>query len=204
MITPNLVVGNLSRDSVLEAYKSGVTADQIIRFFSAHAHPSIYTKSRREGLTCFIQCVSHVSFVSEKPIIPENVSTQLRIWEAERRRVRMRRACVFEFSKESDIDVFPLAVAKAGAGWLLMHTVIPASSNPNSEGVRRAVKMRNESQILIIFQFQDWKTKVIAKLRERPAAGELQKATAPVLAVQIQRKDDMTSFIRNSLRNVKR
>lgn len=134
VITPSLVVGNLSRDSVLEAYKSGVTADQIIRFFSAHAHPSIYTKARREGVCNFVS--RSVELLAGKAIIPENVSTQLRIWESERRRVRMRRACVFEFSKESDLDVFPLAVSKAGAGWLLMHTDIPPSSNPTSKEVR--------------------------------------------------------------------
>lgn len=70
-------------------------------------------------------------------MIPENVTTQLRIWEAERRRVRASSACVFEFSKESDMDVFPFAVAKAsGTGWLLMNSKVPSSIYPSSKEVR--------------------------------------------------------------------
>jgi transcription initiation factor TFIIH subunit 4 len=37
----NMVLGVLSRDSVREAFSNGITADQIIAFLVAHAHPQM-------------------------------------------------------------------------------------------------------------------------------------------------------------------
>lgn len=77
----------------------------------------------------------NMSTLLGKPILPENIIAQLRIWEGERRRIRMNVACLFEFSKETDLTLFPLAVSRAEAGWLLMSTEVPASSNPNVKAV---------------------------------------------------------------------
>lgn len=38
---PNMVVGQLTRESVKSALNKGITADQIISYFTAHAHPQM-------------------------------------------------------------------------------------------------------------------------------------------------------------------
>lgn len=38
---PNLVVGVMTRDSVRQAFRGGITADQIISYLEQHAHPNV-------------------------------------------------------------------------------------------------------------------------------------------------------------------
>lgn len=38
---PNVVVGVLTRDSVRQAFRGGITAEQIISYLEQHAHPSV-------------------------------------------------------------------------------------------------------------------------------------------------------------------
>lgn len=38
---PNLVVGVLTRDSVRQALRGGITAEQIISYLGQHAHPNV-------------------------------------------------------------------------------------------------------------------------------------------------------------------
>lgn len=63
---PNLVVGQLTRDSVKAALKKGITADQIITYLTHHAHPQMY---------------------KNEPLLPVTVSDQIRLWEREKNRV---------------------------------------------------------------------------------------------------------------------
>lgn len=59
------VLGNITRDSAKAAFRLGITAQQITGFLITHAHP----------------LPAHTS-----PVIPENVSDQLRLWQAEKKR----------------------------------------------------------------------------------------------------------------------
>jgi len=63
---PNLVIGQLTRDSVKSALKKGITADQIIAYLTHHAHPQMYKNN---------------------PLLPITVSDQVRLWEREKNRV---------------------------------------------------------------------------------------------------------------------
>lgn len=38
---PNLIVGVMTRDSVRQAFRGGITADQIISYLEQHAHPNV-------------------------------------------------------------------------------------------------------------------------------------------------------------------
>lgn len=64
---PSMVVGHLTRDAVRRALMNGITADQIIGYLNAHAHPRM-----------------------KKGAIPPNVSDEIRLWEAEQERVQTR------------------------------------------------------------------------------------------------------------------
>ncbi|KAL7544561.1 hypothetical protein ACHAWF_007936, partial [Thalassiosira exigua] len=66
---PNVIFFHITRDSVRGAFRLGVTADQILRFLSVHAHPML----RASGA----------------PLVPGNVRDQILLWDQERRRVAM-------------------------------------------------------------------------------------------------------------------
>lgn len=62
---PNMVCGLISRDSVRKALVKGITANQMIKFLKAHAHPQARVKT---------------------PPVPETICDQIRLWERERNR----------------------------------------------------------------------------------------------------------------------
>lgn len=62
---PNLVVGHLTREKVREALINGITADQIISFLNSHAHPRMINGT-----------------------IPDTVTDEIKLWEAEQERVQ--------------------------------------------------------------------------------------------------------------------
>ncbi|KAI0032545.1 transcription factor Tfb2 [Vararia minispora EC-137] len=64
---PNLVIGMITRDSVRRALANGITADQIISYLAAYAHPQMRKFN---------------------PLIPVTVQDQIRLWELERERVK--------------------------------------------------------------------------------------------------------------------
>ncbi|KAK1936236.1 hypothetical protein X943_002293 [Babesia divergens] len=107
--TPNLVIGVLTRASVQTAFKSGITAEQIIRFFES--------KSQRDD-----SCMKRMMKV------PENVKRQLKMWEAERNRLELINAILF---KRWDTDFMP-ELFKRTVRWAqakryeLFHTKWPA------------------------------------------------------------------------------
>lgn len=84
---PNMVLAVITRASATAAMKCGITASQICRFLSQHAHPhmSAAAEARGDDKT---QC------------LPENVVDQLHLWERERRRVQPHRAGLFEHFRD--------------------------------------------------------------------------------------------------------
>lgn len=66
---PNLVVGRLTWESVQQALCSGITANQIIKFLGMYAHPEAQKQT---------------------PVIPGTIMDQLRLWELERERLKLR------------------------------------------------------------------------------------------------------------------
>jgi transcription initiation factor TFIIH subunit 4 len=81
---PNMIVAVLTRESVREAYKIGITAQQIISFLRSNAHPTICTR---------------------KPILPETVSDQITFWFNEKNRLTFKEG-VFYGQFNSDDDFF--------------------------------------------------------------------------------------------------
>jgi transcription initiation factor TFIIH subunit 4 len=75
MLSPFQLLGNITRDSAKAAFRLGISAHQIIGFLTTHAHP--------------IAAKSH-------PIIPENVTDQLKLWQAEKKRYTCQAAVVVD------------------------------------------------------------------------------------------------------------
>lgn len=65
---PNLVVGVLTRDSIRQALRGGITAEQIIGYLRQHAHSQML---QTEG----------------KHPLPPTVVDQIKLWELERNRL---------------------------------------------------------------------------------------------------------------------
>ncbi|TPX62900.1 hypothetical protein PhCBS80983_g00079 [Powellomyces hirtus] len=80
----NMVTGLVTRDAVREALSKGITADQIITYLTAHAHPELKKQS---------------------PILPQTVIDQIRLWEMERNRLRLSGAWLYnEFADMQEFN----------------------------------------------------------------------------------------------------
>ncbi|EMD31288.1 hypothetical protein CERSUDRAFT_119839 [Gelatoporia subvermispora B] len=81
---PNLVIGAVTRESVKKALANGITADQIISYLTAHAHPQM----RRY-----------------KPLLPVTVQDQIRLWELEKNRVKSQEGYLYTaFASQADYE----------------------------------------------------------------------------------------------------
>ncbi|KAJ2425172.1 RNA polymerase II transcription factor B 52 kDa subunit, partial [Coemansia sp. RSA 2522] len=67
----NLVTGAITRNGVRQALMHGITADQIITFLTANAHPQMQSRT---------------------PVLPVTVTDQIRLWEQERNRLHPTQA----------------------------------------------------------------------------------------------------------------
>lgn len=81
---PNLVVGIITRESCNNAFSSGISANQVVSYLEKHAHP-------------------HVA--QRKPVVPETVTDQIRLWEHDRNRVRLSPSIFYsDFPSQEDFD----------------------------------------------------------------------------------------------------
>ncbi|KIJ50918.1 hypothetical protein M422DRAFT_159156, partial [Sphaerobolus stellatus SS14] len=81
---PNLVVGMLTRDSVKRALANGITANQIVTYLTAHAHPQMRKNN---------------------PLLPVTVQDQVRLWELEKNRLKSQEGYLYtSFASQSDYD----------------------------------------------------------------------------------------------------
>jgi transcription initiation factor TFIIH subunit 4 len=80
---PNMAIGKITKEKVRGAFKMGIKASQIVDFLVLHAHPQV----RRRA-----------------PVIPENVTDELALWEAELQRISAVESCVIDFREFSNIS----------------------------------------------------------------------------------------------------
>jgi len=82
---PNLSVALITRESVRQAFRGGITANQIIKFLNMHAHP----KMLKGGDSQF----------------PPTVSDQIRLWENERNRFTFTEGVLYnQFLSQADYE----------------------------------------------------------------------------------------------------
>ncbi|KAK4186364.1 putative RNA polymerase II transcription factor B subunit 2 [Podospora australis] len=77
---PNMVSGRLTRESVREAIKDGITANQIISYLAAHAHPQLVRAAAAKGT----------------PVLPATVVDQIRLWQLESERMQPNAGFLFK------------------------------------------------------------------------------------------------------------
>lgn len=82
---PNLVVGIITRESIRQALRSGITAEQIISFLRQHAHSECY---------------------KEPPVLPSTIADQIKLWSDERDRFTFSDGILYnQFHTQSDFEV---------------------------------------------------------------------------------------------------
>lgn len=82
---PNIVIGLITRDSVRQALKSGMSAQQIINYLLMHAHPTVRD--------------------NQHPI-PPTVIDQIYLWEREREKFMFTEGRLYsQFNSQSDFDL---------------------------------------------------------------------------------------------------
>ncbi|XP_005176744.1 general transcription factor IIH subunit 4 [Musca domestica] len=85
---PNLVVGVLTRDSVRQALRGGITADQIISYLEQYSHPNMKLTE---------------SAIKSKSPLPPTVVDQIKLWELERNRFTYTEGVVYnQFLSQAD------------------------------------------------------------------------------------------------------
>ena len=81
---PNMVAGKITRESIREAVKMGITSEQIISYLNTHAHPQMRHNT---------------------PVLPPTVVDQIRLWQIEGERMKATPGFLFkEFANQPDYD----------------------------------------------------------------------------------------------------
>lgn len=71
----NMIFGQLTQDSVLDAYRKGITAAQISRFLASSAHPVMR---------------------AQKPVLPPTIVDQINLWEQDRNRLKAKSGYMYQ------------------------------------------------------------------------------------------------------------
>jgi len=95
---PDMVMGRLLRDNIRQAVKVGISAHQILHFLETHAHPQMR---------------------QNKPIVPEAIADQIRLWEAEDKRVSLHSG--YFYDDFPSLVVFTKALRYARELGVLIH-----------------------------------------------------------------------------------
>ncbi|KOM49049.1 hypothetical protein LR48_Vigan07g275300 [Vigna angularis] len=111
---PNLIVGAITKESLYNAFENGITADQIVTFLQQNAHPRVAERI---------------------PSIPENVTDQIRLWEADLNRVEMTDAYYYDEFPSRDVFEGACDCAREWNGLLWedskkMHMVVKTEVHP--------------------------------------------------------------------------
>ncbi|CAN8098379.1 unnamed protein product [Discula destructiva] len=84
-----MVTGRLSRKSICQAIKHGITADQIIAYLATHAHEQMH----------------RLAATNNKPVLPPTVVDQIRLWELENERMKTTTGFLFkDFTDRVEYD----------------------------------------------------------------------------------------------------
>lgn len=89
---PNLLIGTITKESIRHALKSNISSTEIITYLNT------YAKSEMRMNT---------------PVLPENVTDQIRLWEGERNRIELQSSHLLEFDANDTPQVVQLVTAEA-------------------------------------------------------------------------------------------
>jgi transcription initiation factor TFIIH subunit 4 len=115
---PNMALGRITKEKVRQAFKMGIKAAQIVDFLVLHAHPHVRRRT---------------------PVIPENVTDELALWEAELQRVHAEECVIIDFREFSNIgrhEFSELVRALQASGVVMWHSEEKVMLGVTPEGVQ--------------------------------------------------------------------
>ncbi|KAK7897874.1 RNA polymerase II transcription factor B 52 kDa subunit [Exophiala xenobiotica] len=99
---PNLVAGKMSKASVQRAVQAGITAEQIISYLTAHAHPQMRRHAQAEQAQLQARSTEPGRVV---PILPATILDQIHLWQLERDRMTTTAGFLLkDFSNNADYE----------------------------------------------------------------------------------------------------
>lgn len=109
----NMVIGQITRESIRRAFYNGITAEQVIRFLESHAHPQmkLLAKEKLDKQIEFdsshnINSTDSKEQTHKLEILPPNVVDQIKLWQLELDRIQTFDGYLFkDFKNESEYDV---------------------------------------------------------------------------------------------------
>jgi len=78
---PNMITGELTRESIRRAISCGITADQVIHYLAAHAHEEMHKTAAKNGMS---------------GPLPPTVMDQIRLWQLETERMSQTNGYLFK------------------------------------------------------------------------------------------------------------
>ncbi|KAM3596505.1 uncharacterized protein V6R79_015729 [Siganus canaliculatus] len=123
----NVVVAQVTRESVQQAIANGITAQQIIHFLRTRAHPIM---------------------LKQTPVLPPTITDQIRLWELERDRLQYTEGVLYnQFLSQADFEV--LRDRAQGLGCLVWqdvaHRVMVVTPQGHSEVKRFWKRQKSQS-----------------------------------------------------------
>jgi transcription initiation factor TFIIH subunit 4 len=99
---PNLLIGTITKESVRHALKHNISSGEIIKYLESYAKADMKVNT---------------------PVLPENVTDQIRLWEQERNRMSLTESYLFEFDGNDTEQVVNLVLTEAfkQADQILLH-----------------------------------------------------------------------------------
>ncbi|XP_045525898.1 general transcription factor IIH subunit 4 isoform X2 [Pieris brassicae] len=130
---PNLVVGVITRESVRQAFRGGISAQQIIKFLEQHSHPQ---------MLC-----AESGGIRTSSLLPPTVVDQIRLWESERNRFTYTEGVVYnQFLSQADFVVLrDYARAQGVLSWQNERTRTMVVTRPGHDDVKKFWKRYSKS-----------------------------------------------------------
>lgn len=118
----NMVIGQLTRESIRNALYNGITAEQIIRFLETHAHPQMrFMAKEKLDKKVEFDASHNINTAGGAPqsksgnasvaqhkleILPPNVVDQIKLWQLEMDRIQTFEGYLFkDFKNQNEFDV---------------------------------------------------------------------------------------------------
>ncbi|XP_050668284.1 general transcription factor IIH subunit 4 isoform X3 [Leptidea sinapis] len=131
---PNLVVGVITRESVRQAFRGGISAEQIIKYLEQHSHPQMLNTDSAGVAAC-------------TSVLPPTVLDQVRLWESERNRFTYTEGVVYnQFLSQADFVVLrDYARQERVLSWQNERTRTMVVTKPGHDDVKRFWKRYSKS-----------------------------------------------------------
>lgn len=118
----NMVLGQITRESIRNALYNGITADQIIKFLETHAHPQMRMLAQEKldkkiefDTSNNLSAETNTEITHKLEILPPNVVDQIKLWQLELDRIQTFDGFLFkEFSNQKEYDILRNYAAEIG------------------------------------------------------------------------------------------